>query len=87
VDDNVFSRCQPPGSADTLTRETYDDEFGEHEEFFRPSLDDDATRRGVAVFDHLRWSAVERALGSPLFETPVAHFSVRAFLSEGIDRT
>jgi len=85
VDEDIFAPCQPPRSAETLTWESYDDQFGEHIEFFRPWLDGDATRRGVAVFDDAHWSAVERALGSPLFETPVAHFFVRAFLSEGID--
>ncbi|WP_374344382.1 hypothetical protein [Phenylobacterium sp.] len=32
-----------------------------------------------------RWRAIEQALASDLFSTPVAHFLVAAFLGEGID--
>ncbi len=86
----IVASPEPPRSADTLDWDiltSYADEFGEYEyvEFFRPRLDDDAARRGLAVFNDSHWSAVESALRSPLFETPVAHFFVHAFLSEGID--
>jgi hypothetical protein len=52
---------------------------------FEVRLDDDAMGRGLAVFNDARWTAVESALRSPLFETPLAHFFVRAFLSDDID--
>lgn len=35
--------------------------------------------------DQSRWATVEQAKGSVLFETPIAHFLVRAFLAEGVD--
>lgn len=90
MSEDIFAPLEPPRSADTLDWDiltSYDDEFGEHEyiEFFRPPLDDDAARRGLAVFSDAHWSAVESALRSPLFETPVAHFFVRAFLTEDVD--
>ena len=60
---------------------TDDDGYGETYELlelFPVSLDDAAARQGLALFDNDHWSAVKRALGSPLFETPVRHFFVRA---------
>jgi hypothetical protein len=39
----------------------------------------------IPAYMDAHWSAVERARSSPLFTTPVEHFLVRAFLSEGID--
>jgi hypothetical protein len=72
VDEDIFAPLKPPPSAETLTWETYDDEFSEHIEFFRPRLDAGAMGRGLAVLDDAYWS-------------PVVHFFVHAFLSEGID--
>lgn len=90
VVEDIFVRHEPLRSVDTLTWEiaTHDDEYGETYELlelFSVPLDDAAARQGLALFDNDHWSAVKRALGSPLFETPVAHFFVRAFLSQDID--
>ena len=90
VVEDIFVRPLLPPSVDTLTWEPdfYQDEYGGTVEYERRTelpLDGPAAAQGLALFDNDRWSAVERALGSPLFETPVAHFFVRAFLSEGID--
>lgn len=91
VVEDIFARTQPPFSADTLTWQPriFYDAYGEPVEVelpLEPALPlNDAARQKLAAFDDDHWSAVERALSSPLFETPVAHFFVRAFLSEGID--
>jgi hypothetical protein len=90
VVEDVFVRPLAPSSVDTLTWDisTHDDEYGETYEtleFFPLPLDEMETARGLALVDNDSWSVVEGALGCPLFETPVVHFFVRAFLSEGID--
>jgi hypothetical protein len=92
VDEDIFVRPETPPSADTLAWDYhfFDDGYGGTDEAQAPRewpLNDGA-QSGLAVFDDAYWSTVERALGPPrppLFETPVAHFFVRAFLSEGID--
>ena len=90
VVEDIFARPLLPPSVDTLTWEPriHHDECGGTIEFDCPTelpLDGSAAEQGLALFDNHRWSAVKRAFGSPLFETPVAHFFVRAFLSNGID--
>jgi hypothetical protein len=90
VVEDIFVGPKAPRSVDTLTWTlwSYENELGEIVEVEIPEdppLNDAAARQGLALFDNDHWSAVKRALGSPLFETPVAHFFVRAFLSEGID--
>jgi hypothetical protein len=90
VVEDIFVQPLRPPSVDTLTWEPafYLDGYGATVESERPvelRLDEPAAALGLALLDDDRWSAVERALGSPLFETPVAHFFVRAFLSEGVD--
>jgi hypothetical protein len=37
--------------------------------------------------DQSRWANVEQARQSVLFETPIAHFVVRAFLADGVDES
>lgn len=41
--------------------------------------------REERVGHEVRWAIVEQAKRSVLFETPIAHFLVRAFLAEGVD--
>lgn len=89
VDDDLFVRPQTPPTPDSLAWETQalTDGRGEVVEVERPvglRLDDDA-QAGLTRWDEARWSLVTRARRSPLFETPVGHFFVRAFLSEGVD--
>lgn len=89
ADDDLFVRPQTPPTPESLAWETQalTDAWGEVVEVERPvslRLDDDA-QAGLILWDETRWSAVNRVLGSPLFETPVAHFFVRAFLTEGVD--
>jgi hypothetical protein len=86
-DDDIFVRPQPPISADTLSWGDYisiDPHGGEPDE--RPTVW--PLREGVSVVDwlnHERWLTLTCALQTPLFETPITHFLVRAFLAEPLD--
>ena len=72
---------------DRTTRRIYDDGYGGIVEGERPAelrLGDDVATE-LPVWDQSRWTIVEQAKQSILFETPVTHFLVRAFLAEGVD--
>lgn len=88
--DDLFVRPQPVPSADTLTWEDaayqdYDGDFVEYERPVRLSLADEAAQT-LKSFDHGWWAKIEAALATPLFETPVKHFLVRAAFSDGMDQ-
>jgi len=90
VIEDIFVQPEPPPSADTLdwsVLKHYDGGGGSDEVEFPGELLSvtDAARCEFAAYMGARWPEAEGALSSPLFETPVAHFFVRAFLSEGID--
>jgi hypothetical protein len=88
-DEDLFVRPQIPPSPDTLAwveHFTEDGEGGTLEEL-RPlelPIRDDQGNAAEHLSDE-RWNGVQKAMSSPLFETPVVHFFVRAFLSDGID--
>ncbi|WP_232037316.1 hypothetical protein [Sphingobium amiense] len=89
VDDDLFIRPSPPPSADSLSLEPWivQDDWGDDVELERPTalrLDEDATS-GLALFTDSAWRELETARATGLFETPVAHFLVRAFLADGMD--
>jgi len=89
VDSDIFVRPNAPPSPDTLSWEDriYDDGYGGTYEEERPvelRLEDAATTE-LPVWDQSRWTIVGQAKQSVLFETPIAHFLVRAFLAEGVD--
>ncbi|WP_413991185.1 hypothetical protein ACMDCR_03460 [Labrys okinawensis] len=89
VNDDLFIRPSPPPSADNLTLEPWivQDHWGDDIELERPTvlpLDDDAAA-GLALLTDQTWTDLERARATDLFETPVAHFLVRAFLADGMD--
>jgi hypothetical protein len=89
VDSDIFVRPNAPPSPDTLNWEdrVYDDGRGGTYEEERPvelRLEDDVATE-LPVWDQSRWAIVEQAKQSVLFETPIAHFLVRAFLAEGVD--
>lgn len=89
VDSDIFVRPNSPPSPDTLSWEDriYDDGYGGTFEEERPlelRLRDEA-KTELAVWDQHRWAIVEQAKKSVLFETPIAHFLIRAFLAEGVD--
>ena len=58
---------------------------GTYEKSGRSSCLDDNAATELTVWDQSRWVIVEQAKQSVLFETPVAHFVIRAFLAEGVD--
>jgi hypothetical protein len=89
VDDDLFIRPSPPPSADSLTLEPWiaQDQWGEDVELERPTalrLNDEAAS-GLALFTDCAWRTLGAARATGLFETPVAHFLVRAFLADGMD--
>lgn len=89
VDSDIFVRPNAPPSPDTLSWEdrVYDDGHGGTYEEERPielPLEDVAATE-LPVWDNRRWAIIEEAKQSVLFETPIAHFLVRAFLAEGVD--
>lgn len=89
VDSDIFVRASAPPSADTLSWEDriYDDGYGGTVEEERPvELPlEDAAATELPSWDQSRWAIVEQAKQSVLFETPIVHFLVRAFLAEGVD--
>jgi hypothetical protein len=89
LDDDLFVRPQAPPSPDSLSWEPYiiSTDNGETIEIERPvclPLGDAATP-ALKLYDDAAWSATCSARLSPLFETPIAHFLVRAFLTEEMD--
>jgi hypothetical protein len=89
VDEDLFVRPSRPPSADSLTLEPWivEDRWGEEIELERPTslpLDDDA-QTGLATFTEAAWQELQAARATTLFETPIAHFVVRAFLADGMD--
>lgn len=89
VEDDLFVRPASLPSADSLTWETayHNDGTEEGEEYERPAAYHFEPPIGAleGLINDERWRAIEQALASDLFSTPVAHFLVAAFLGEGID--
>jgi hypothetical protein len=89
VDSDLFVRPNALPSPDTLSWEDriHDDGYGVTYEEQRPlelTLEETAATE-LAFLNQSRWQILEQAKQSVLFETPVAHFLVRAFLAEGVD--
>ncbi|QEO78863.1 hypothetical protein [Pseudomonas brassicacearum] len=89
LDDDLFVAPSTPRSPDSLSWEPYiyQDQWGEPEETERPvelRLTDAASEL-LAGLGYTQWQAFQTALDSKLFETPIMHFLVRGFLSDGID--
>jgi hypothetical protein len=89
VDSDIFVRPNSPPSADTLSWEerVHDDGYGGTYEEERPvELQlEEVVKTELTVWDLSRWKTVEQVKASVLFETPIVHFLVRAFLAEGVD--
>ncbi len=92
VDNDIFSPPKLPPSPDSLTwDEIYGpDEYGFDEWLGRcplqqSNLDENKVSDFVSSASDHRWMLVQEARKSKLFETPVAHFLVRAFEADGID--
>jgi hypothetical protein len=89
ADSDIFVRPSFPASPDSLSWEPriYDDGYGGTVEEERPvelPLREEA-KAELRAWNQERWAIVERVKRSVLFETPIAHFLVRAFLANGID--
>ena len=86
---DIFRNPMPVPSADLLTWEPagYEDEYGEQIEYERPivvHLDEEA-KATLSAIDHCCGNRLEIARLSPLFETPIEHFMVRAYFARGMD--
>jgi hypothetical protein len=84
IDHDIFVRPERPPSTDTLTWEPniVEDEYGERPAHY--ALKDTASQASK-LLNNETFSTVIRALESSLFETPIDHFFVHAFLSEPLD--
>ncbi len=89
VDDDLFVRPARPPSADSLTLEPWivEDKWGEEVELERPSTLPlhDGAKTDLQLFIDAAWAELQAARATSLFETPLVHFLVRAFLADGID--
>jgi hypothetical protein len=89
VDTDLAIRPPRPPDSDELTFEPAfaKDAWGEDVEYERPSVLtlEDSSRSELASFDEAGWQRLETARTTSLFATPVEHFLVRAFRSDGID--
>lgn len=89
VDDDLAVQPMAPPDTEALTFEPviYHDTDGEEIEDERPSVlpleDGSSTHLEHATRD--AWRKLEASRGSQLFQTPIEHFLVRAYLSGGID--
>jgi hypothetical protein len=88
IDDDLFVQSSPPPSPASLhwSPPEFDEEEGE-----LPGTEQPVRRQlkpGAEIPHWLsdeRWKNVMRALKSPLFETPIGHFFVKAFREDGLD--
>ena len=89
VDEDLFVRPPSIPAPDSLSWEpqALTDAWGEVIEVERPLVLplEDGCASELRDWDDRGWDSVIAAQRSPLFDTPVAHFFVRAFLSDGID--
>lgn len=89
VSDDLCVRPAPPPVDSSLTwvPQIHMDSYGEPIEIEEPAHYNLATEAsGLTTYvNDGAWTELERASKSPLFETPIRHFLVRAFYSSGID--
>ncbi|WP_208451923.1 hypothetical protein [Burkholderia anthina] len=89
LDDDLFVAPSRPPSPDSLTLEPWiiQDNWGEEIELERPTVLPLASKAvtGLQWVTDTAWTEWQSARTTPLFETPVVHFLVRAFLADGID--
>ncbi|VWB83832.1 hypothetical protein [Burkholderia lata] len=87
VDDDIFTQPLRPPSPDTLTfgLDFIHDDDGDEIEIERAEYLPLQSGVGLGSDDDCDWKKWEFASSSALFDTPVVHFLVRAFLSDGID--
>src|SRR5271167_6914 len=86
IDNDLFVRPSPPPSADTLSGFYMLEDNGE-EVFVDPDRVrlTDGQAAILKCLTDTRWDDLARAQQSPLFETSVKHFFVKAFLERPLD--
>lgn len=89
IDRDIFTHLWKPPTPDTLTWSDacFTDKYGNAIEETVPyslNSNDEATA-GLLKWDQIYWDTVTLAKRSVLFETPITHFMVHAFLGEEID--
>ncbi|MBW9089847.1 hypothetical protein JNB91_18700 [Rhizobium wenxiniae] len=89
VDDDLFVRPMAPPSPNTLSLQpdiAYD-RYGDEVEIERPTVNnlEEEARTDFTRLDETLWQSVLDARAGVLFETPIVHFIVRAFLADGMD--
>lgn len=89
IDEDLFSWPKPPPDPDSLSLEPWvvQDHDGEDIELERPTtfpLVDEA-KAELSRFIEAAWTELRTARVTDLFETPISHFMVRAFLADGMD--
>lgn len=88
-DEDLFVRPQLVPSPESLSWEpqALTDAWGKVVEVERPVVLPLGDQAGPSLcnWSESAWEAVCRARRSPLFDTPVAHFFVRAYLTDGVD--
>lgn len=89
LDDDLFVLPKRPPSADDLSLEPWiiTDTYGEEIELERPTTYplDDKAEPALAGYAASAWDELQKALATSLFDGPIVHFLVRAFLADGID--
>ncbi|SDT21316.1 hypothetical protein SAMN05444158_4836 [Bradyrhizobium canariense] len=89
VDDDLLVRPDPTPSVDSLTLEPWivEDGSGQEIELERPTTLPlgGAAEVGLVRFTDIAWNELQAAQATTLFETPIVHFLVRAFLADGMD--
>jgi hypothetical protein len=90
LSDDIFVRPPPPPSPDTLSWQPdffYDPDRNVGVETERPIRYrlKDAAVEASAWLNDAAWSDLTTSRRSPLFDTPIAHFLVRAFMADGVD--
>ncbi|WP_200293082.1 hypothetical protein [Rhodospirillum rubrum] len=89
LDENLFIHPNPPPNPESLTweREVLTDSSGEDNLICYPRTLplDECKMNKNPLFTNEAWNKTQEALKTPLFETPIVHFLVHAFLCDGID--
>lgn len=89
LDDDIFVRPAPPPDPESLSLEPLivEDSWGEEIELERPTaypLSNEVAEE-LTQLNESAWRMLEQARAKSLFEAPIEHFFVQAFLSDGID--
>lgn len=89
IDSDPFKLPAAPPSADNLSfsPEFWTDRWGVEHEVQAPARVgfDEAVSEELPLMNQSAWASLQLAQTSPLFDTPVQHFLVRAFQANGVD--